>query len=813
MKLMILTACAGHAPTPAGPPRPATASKEIPPVLKYKLASGLNVLLYPSHAAPVVAFQAWVGVGSGDETPDEAGLAHVFEHMLFKGTAKRGVGQIAREVETAGGDINAWTSFDETVYHLVMSSRFFDSGLDILADAVRRSSFDPAELERERRVVLEEIKQGEDSPSRVLAQTLYHAAYGDHPYGRPVIGTAKAVESHTREKLLSFFHRWYVPGNLTLVVAGDFEPDEARRKIEMAWGDWSGKPPPRQDRPPVAGAGSQALILEKDVRETHVAIAVPIPGVRDADVAAYDAAALVLGQGDSSRLIVDVKRERRLATDAYAYTYTPRGPGLFVVGGTTAGDPEQLVRALLDELYRLAHEDVSPSELAKARVLIESDSVYQKETVQGMARKLGYYETTAGATEYEGEYLRKVADLTPAGIRQAMARSLRPENVTVAVVVDKKPADLDARLRAAIAEEHARTAQRYLPPPVAGNDVVKKVLPSGVTLLVKRDPSVPVVAFRAVWPGGLLNEDERTAGISSFVASLLTRGIPGRSGDELAHEMEGMAGSIGGFSGKNSLGLRAEILSKHWQRGLEMVAECIKNPTFSEDEVEKERRHVLDEIHAQEDNLSVAVIRLFSETMYRKHPYRLDPLGTPTSVGGMTRELVREHYSRHYPLGTMVLSVVGDVDPVRVLEKATGLFGTEAGGRAAVRPPREDLWARPRGPTEVFRFRSRQQAHMVVGFPGTTLDHADRFPLEVLSTILSGQGGRLFLELRDKEGLAYRVSAYSLEGLDPGYFAVYIATSPQNLEVAMAGIRDELPAARPGPSGPTRSRSAAARAA
>src|SRR5258708_23328201 len=138
-----------------------------------ELPTGLTVVLQPSHASRVVGFQAWVGVGSADEPPELAGIAHVFEHMLFKGTARRGVGQIAREVEAAGGEINAWTSFDETVYHVVMAAPFFDTGLEILADALASAAFDPAELEPERKVVLEEIKQGLDSPDRVSSQMLF----------------------------------------------------------------------------------------------------------------------------------------------------------------------------------------------------------------------------------------------------------------------------------------------------------------------------------------------------------------------------------------------------------------------------------------------------------------------------------------------------------------------------------------------------------------------------------------------------------------------------------------------------------------
>src|SRR6478609_36225 len=204
--------------------------------VRYQLDNGLTVVLQENHAAKVVAFQAWVAVGSADEPADLAGIAHVFEHMLFKGTARRGVGQIAQEVEAAGGEINAWTSFDQTVYHLVMASRFFDTGLDILADALQNSSFDPQELERELKVVLEEVKQGEDNPARVATQTLFGTSYLKHPYRLPVIGYTKTVKSFTRERLLDFFHRWYVANNVTLVVVGDFDPQKAKKKIAEAFG-------------------------------------------------------------------------------------------------------------------------------------------------------------------------------------------------------------------------------------------------------------------------------------------------------------------------------------------------------------------------------------------------------------------------------------------------------------------------------------------------------------------------------------------------------------------------------------------------
>ncbi|MSP61855.1 MAG: insulinase family protein [Myxococcales bacterium] len=785
-------------PAPASGPLEAPRRSTLVPI-RYQLDNGLTVVLEENHATPVVAFQAWVTVGSADEPEELAGIAHVFEHMLFKGTAKRGVGQIAQEVEAAGGDINAWTSFDQTVYHLVLASRYFDTGLDILSDALQNSSFDPGELQRELKVVLEEVKQGEDSPGRMASQALFSTAYARHPYRRPVIGYTKTVEKFERRALLDFFGRHYVPKNATLVVVGDFDVEKARKKIAQSWGAW-GKagarapaatvrpvdPPQRAPRFVVTGA---------DVKETHLAIAFHVPGLRHADTAPLDLAAIILGQGDSSRLQIEVKRNRQVVSDAYAYAYTPKDPGLLVAGATLPpAQVDEAAQAILDQLFRLIHLEVTPEELDKAKAIIESDSVYQKETVQGLARKLGFYSTVGESLHYEDEYNRSVRAVTPATLRAVAAKYLRPENCTISLLVPeaeaKKEKRAEARMREQLAGSWARAEQVEKALPKASGEVLLEVLPNGARLLVRREATIPLVAMRAVWVGGLRTEDERSNGINNMVAALVTRGTKTRTGDELAHEVESMAGSIGGFSGRNSFGLRAEMLARNVERGLAILADCILNPAFSDGELEKERRQVLEELRTQEDNVSSVAFRLFGQALYPNHPYRLDILGSPASVAGITRKKIVDHYRQNFPTSQMTLAIVGDVDPARIVAQVRALFDQPApkvAAAAAIPAP-----AFPKAPVQVIKLLNKQQAHLVLGFPGTTVADPDRFPLEVLSTILSGQGGRLFVELRDKRGLAYRVSAFSLEGVDPGYFAVYMATSPENLAVAEAGIRDEL---------------------
>ncbi len=770
--------------------------------MAFKLDNGLEVVLEENHAAPVVAFQAWVKIGSADEPPELAGIAHVFEHMLFKGTKKRGVGQIAREVESAGGEINAWTSHDETVYHLVLASRFFDTGLDILADTLMNSSFDAGEIERERNVVLEEIKQGIDDPERQAGQGLFQTVFDVHPYGRPIIGTEATVRRLRRDDILAFFAKYYVARNVTLVVVGDFDAAVAKAKIDQAFSPMPAGVAvgPRAAQPEQEGLRVQGAA--RDVKEAQLLFGFRTPAINHPDIATLDLLAVLLGQGDSSRLNIEVVRNRQIATSISAYLFSARDPGALVVGvSLPPGRVEDAVRAALDEVLRLSFEEVSPEELAKAKTILESDRVYDKETVQGYARKLGFFSAIAGDPNFEERYLTALQKTSAADLRRVAAQYLRTGNMSIYVQLPERRGrqqpdrmeKLLSRVRAAARSAETRASARFARAVATAPDadrVVRHVFPSGLKLLILRDVSVPVVALRATWVGGLRYEDDRSNGISNMLAALLVRGTKTRSAEQIMNEVEGMAGALSGYSGRNSLGVQAEFLSRYFERGFDLVADCILNAAFSENELEKERRIVLDDIRAQEDNLGQVAFKLFHSAMWQKHPYRLDPMGTAETVASFTRRKLINHFRHHYGTSNLTLAVVGDVDPARVTAKVAALFG-DAPEREIEKPtvPAEPSHTEP---AQVFKLMSKEQAHLVLGFPGVGFASADRFPLEVLAYVLSGQGGRLFTEIREKRALAYRVSAFSVEGLDPGYFAVYLASSPENLDEAVKLVQREL---------------------
>lgn len=769
----------------------------------HQLSNGLTLVLLPSQLAPVIAMQAWVSVGSADETPKQAGLSHVMEHMLFKGTERRGVGEIARDIESAGGEINAWTSRDNTVFHLVMPSRYADVGIDVLADALQRSSLDAQELEREREVILEEIRQGKDEPLRALAQNMFAGAFEHHPYRNPVIGNVETVTSFTRNDLVRFRDRWYRGSNIALVIAGDFDPEVMKRKISKSFSELSDAPAPRRRSPGKAGAGGNASLNTADLSYSQAAISFRAPRVHAPVCAALDLLTIVLGQGESSLLSRELVRGKELCRSAYSYLHALQDHSLVVVGATT--DPEKLPKTL-PELGRLIQSVrttlVSAADLAKAKHAIEADTIYQRQTAEGAAQIAGSYLALTGDADFERNYLRRIASITPEELREAAQQVLAPERMNVAALVphhkslktSSHKSAAASRMMALVKKGASAKAQPKRGAVKAKQPAVRRhQLDNGLSILIKQDASVPLVAARAIWSGGALRESASNAGISSIMAQVITRGCGRMSAEEIIEDVDASAASLSGFSGRNSFGLQAEWLAGDWKRGFDLFSECLLSPAFEESQIERSRRQQLARLQSQADSPSHHAFRLFQETLFRKHAYRRNTLGTEESLATINAGSVQRHYRRHYPASEMTLAIVGDVDPDALLSRIEARFGGEAAVTRPERPAAAEVFAaRPAAKREVYGYMEREQAHLVVGFPGIRIDDSDRFALEVLTTILGGQGGRLFLELRDRQSLAYQVGAYSLEGLDPGYVAIYLSCAPDKADVAMAEIRKEI---------------------
>jgi len=774
--------------------------------MKFQLGNGLTVVAQEQHTARVAAFQVWVKVGSADESPDEIGLAHLHEHMLFKGTARRGLGEIARSVEAHGGEINAWTSFDQTAYHVVMASRFAREGLDVLADAVRASAFDAAELGREIEVVCEEIKRSLDMPSRRASKDLFATRYTAHPYGRPVIGFEENVRAHTRDRVVSFYAKHYVPSNMVLAAAGDFTEGQLRQWAEELFGgDWGrsrGAPHPRAVEPEIRGV--RTCLKTDDVKEAWVNLAFALPGADHPDTPALDVLAMLAGQGDGARLSLDVKRKRGLVNDVHAYAYTPKDDGVFAAGYTCAHEKAtEAFEATARVLRGLCTKPVEQAELDTVKGLIESEAVYQRETAQGMARKLGYYQAALGGIEREASYYEAVAQVTPARLLDVAKKYLRFDRAMVTGLLPKgcdfDETDARALLEKVAGGEGVSIVSRQTSVPagalrIAGSarktaGLVTEKLPNGATVLVREERSVPLFAMRAAFHGGLRTETESNNGISMLLSRAWLRGTASHDAETISQQIDAMAGGMSAVAGRSSLSVRGEFLSKHFSRSFELFSEVLLRPSFPEGEVRRERAVQLQAIASRDDKPSSIAFEQLARTMYQVHPYRMSLIGERASVEKLSPADLAAFHARHVDPSRMVLSVVGDVEADEVLRRARDAFDRPGPGLGKLEVPEEPKW---RGPREAKKTLQKAQTHLVLGFPGARVTDPWRRVLDVMSTVLSGQSGRLFLELRDKQSLAYSVSSMSVEGIDPGYFAVYMGTSPEKVETALAGMRREL---------------------
>jgi zinc protease len=769
------------------------------PVERVRLENGLTLILEAVHDAPVVALQAWVDVGSADEDEAVAGVAHLHEHMLFKGTSSRGVGEIARAVEASGGEINAWTSYDQTVYHLVLASGELGLGIDVLADALARSSFDAAELAREIEVVVEEIKRADDVPTRRISNAIFALAYASHPYRRPVLGTEATVRGLTREKVLDFFLSHYRPERTTLVAVGDFEPAQLRSRVEAAFAGWkSGAAAKAERREEGAVREARLRALRESVKEARLALAWSIPGLRHEDTAALDALSVLLGSGDSSRLYLETRRRRELVNDVYAYAYTPRDPGLFMIGAGLK--VENLLPALgsaLDETYRLREHLVGEDELDKAKIVILSETAYQRETVQGEARRLGYYEVVAGEYAYEERYRAALATLTPPRLREVARRYLTAQPALAVQVPLDDGTDYERLLLPLVAERFTRAEARHKKPRRSG-DLERIELDSGAVLLV-RQTGAPVMAARAVALGGLRWETREGAGLGTVFASLYGLASEELGPETLAQRVALLGGSLSGFSGRNTVGLRGEFVADKALEGLDLFCDALLHPAFHAADLERERAVLLERLKSREDNPAGIAFELFLETLYPTHPYGLRIGGTEESLRQLTLSDVLAYRRCFLGPDKLVVAVVGGVDSGRVIDLLSREL--EEGQREPL--PQAPAPDPPPASARDARYPiDRKQTHLIVGSMGTTVHSDDRFALEVLTTILSGQSGRLFLDLRDRRSLAYALSSSSLEGLDPGHVVVHLGTSPEKVDAARAGLEWHLGELRRAPVSP-----------
>src|SRR5438309_5829005 len=401
---------------------------------KWVLPNGLTIIVQEDHSAPVASVQAWCATGSIDEDQQlGAGLSHILEHMLFKGTKTRSTNVIAQKIQDVGGYINAYTSFDRTVFWIDVPKDGVATALDVLADAMMNSSLPPEEYMKEQEVIRREFAMGLDDPDRVAGLLLFATAYQRHPYHFPVIGDIEIYNQLTQDQVMQYYKTRYVPNNLTFVVVGDVDAAKVRQQLTeffKAYPEKSLKPVFIPDEPPQLGR--REVHQEFATELTHLSLAWHIPEVTNPDVPALDLLSTILGYGRSSRLYRRVREEAGLAFSISAFSYTPGDPGLFGIDATV--DPkkrepeEHLALRIVDELKQ---GGVTTEELGKAKKITLSHHLGALTTMRGQASDIGANWLLTRDLNFSRHYLDAVQKVTLDDIKRVAASYLTENNLTV----------------------------------------------------------------------------------------------------------------------------------------------------------------------------------------------------------------------------------------------------------------------------------------------------------------------------------------------------------------------------------------------
>lgn len=743
----------------------------------FTLENGLTLIVEEDRSAPVASVQAWCGTGSIHEGKwMGAGLSHILEHMLFKGTDKRAGGEIAKQVQEQGGYINAYTSFDRTVYWIDVPSEGASEAVDILADAMMHSRLPEDEYAKEQEVIRREFAMGFDDPDRVGWKLIMSTVFSESPFQHPVIGYLDVYNQLTRQDVLDYYKARYVPNNLTFVVVGDVDAEKIHAQLVAAFKD-----EPRKAVDPIFVPSEPEQIGRRERHEefptelSRLALSWRVPGQSDSDIPALDLLGAVLGSGRSSILNTQIREKLQLAHEVDAGVFSLQTDGVFIV--TAVSEPDKRVAVeneVLTLVDRIKTDGVTEAQLDKARRAMLAGQLKSLGTMRGKASDLGSSWLLAKNPDFSRDYLNAIGRVTPADLQRVAREYLQEDrlNVTSLNPVGSLTAIAEAKAPAAVSEVKMFT------------------LSNGLRLLVRENAKLPIISISAAFRGGLLAETAADNGITPLLASTILKGTSTRSAAQIAEQIESVGGSISSDSGYNSFLVAVEVMKPDLALGLNLLSDVLLHPTFPDGEVDLEKKSQLAAIKAEQEQITAVARDTTRAKLFGSHAYGRSRLGSPESVAAISPEALRAFHQAYAVGANGVISVFGDVkaeDVVKLVEK--DLASLPKGALALTSPPA------PTPPTETVRVteeRDKQQAVVMIGYPGVNVLDPDRPVLELINEASNDLGSRFFDRIREKLGLAYFVGAGNFNGLAPGSFVFYLGTDPKKVDQVTKEFTSEI---------------------
>jgi len=796
-----------------------------PKIVEYHLPTGQTLFVKEDHSKPIVTIDTWVKTGSVNETGKINGVSHFLEHLLFKGTDKYKPGQLDRILESRGAEFNAATSDDFTHFYITTATPYFEEALALHSDMMVHAAIPSDELPQERKVVQEEINRANDNPDRQMYVALSKLMYGTHGYGFDTLGPKENIANIPRDAILEYYHYWYQPQNFNTVIVGDVNPEEVKALVEK---DFPAPKfmAPKGYQPPKVGpvqppAAAQSQVMENpNISQAYLAIGLLGPAQQNPDdVYALDIATLALGSGKSSRLYRALKEEKPLATGVSASNFTQKYSGLVVVDAEAKPENREAVKKeALRQLMLLKEKGITPEELDKAKTQYLKDFIFENETTDGTANSIGY-NVTIGSLQ---DYLTHVQRVEAVTLDQVQAALNKYIDLNRAVMVELLPTSMKANLKAESDANLAmlkETAAKLAPttastvtatpastatPANAPSSAVKTenklavavapqktILPNGMTLLTKPLKNSSTVAIKIFVKGG--QGVETVPGTSTLTSSVMMQGTRSRTAEQISRELESKGMNLSVSADDDYIEVTGTAIQEDLGELFMIMQDVLTNPTFQEPEIAKKKVQLRQALEASRDNPSSLAFENLSLSLYPNHPYGNEGKRVEDNLDKITRQDLLDYYNLYFTPQNMVVSVVGNVDPTTVTNYLSAMYpACNSCGQSKVTVPPVPPLAKDK--TTTVERQQLSAVWMAEGWLAPPIrDIKEYAALKVLNSLIgSGMSSRLFVDLREKQGLAYVVGSMYPTREQNSRFVIYIGTDPVNNDKVQAGFKQEV---------------------
>lgn len=752
----------------------------------YKLNNGQTVVIQEVKNNPIVTIDTWIKTGSIDEDDSNNGVAHFLEHLFFKGTTNLDPGEFDRILETKGAITNAATSKDFTHYYVTIPSKDFDLAMQLHADMMLHPLIPRNEMEKERKVVLEEISKDLNAPTRVMQENLNSMLYTNHPYKRKVIGKSEIIETITRDQVLNFYNAHYSPSNMVTIVIGDVDSAHALERVKEVFNADYKKQTKNIYLKELPLTKQKKKVEYLDTESGYMVIGFRGVPIEEKDSYALDVLATILGDGRSSVLNQVLKEKKRIVSSVDAGNSTFRDDGIFYVMADFEPAKCQVVqKAIFDEINKIQKNGVTDEQLTLAKNIIERNTYYSRESITNIATEIGYTVALTNDIKFYDNYLCNIKSVTKDDVKRVAEKYLGINKSAVSIVLPKDAKEIPV----ADVTKPVGTAEFIS----ENSETQKYKLSNGATLLYTPNTVNDIIAISIDAKGGQLIE--KKAGTSKLTASAMMKGTKNYSSLELSQVLEDNGIKISPSTRADAFSISVLTTKDEYDKTLELLNEVVNNATFDNFEIEKVKSDKLSAIKRSKDVPLQRAVEEYRDLIYQNTPYSISSKVLEKNIPNITRDDIIEYYNTVFNPENLVISINGNIDKDKTIKELNNIFNKPNECTKFNYSDYDSQITRITSPrTTVQNMPTTETAWILLGWQTNgVLNQKDYASLQIIDSILgSGMSSRMFKDLREQEGLAYQLGSGYSPNVLRGSFMLYIGTNPATLEKAKTGLFEEI---------------------